>query len=57
MRLGMTELLVIFGIILIIFGPAKLPQLGKSIGEAIKNFKDGMEHENSKAPLKDDNEK
>jgi sec-independent protein translocase protein TatA len=43
MRLGIGELLFIFGIILILFGPAKLPQLGKSLGEAIKNFKNGME--------------
>jgi sec-independent protein translocase protein TatA len=43
MRLGIGELLFIFGIILILFGPAKLPQLGKSLGEAIKNFKSGME--------------
>lgn len=44
MRLGIGELLFIFGIILILFGPAKLPQLGKSLGEAIKNFKSGMEN-------------
>ncbi|MDO5398044.1 MAG: twin-arginine translocase TatA/TatE family subunit [bacterium] len=43
MRLGIGELLFIFGIILILFGPAKLPQLGKSMGEAIKNFKTGMD--------------
>lgn len=43
MRLGIGELLFIFGIILILFGPAKLPQLGKSLGEAIKNFKNGMD--------------
>jgi sec-independent protein translocase protein TatA len=39
----MGELLFIFGIILILFGPAKLPQLGKSLGEAIKNFKSGLD--------------
>jgi sec-independent protein translocase protein TatA len=43
MRLGIGELLFIFAIILVLFGPAKLPQLGKSLGEAIKNFKSGME--------------
>ena len=37
MRLGLTELIFIFGIILIVFGPTKLPTLGKSMGEAIKN--------------------
>lgn len=43
MRLGMGELLFIFAIILILFGPAKLPQLGKSLGESIRNFKSGMD--------------
>ncbi len=37
--LGMTELLVILAIVVIIFGATKLPQLGKGIGEAIRNFK------------------
>ena len=41
MRLGLTELIFIFGIILIVFGPTKLPTLGKSMGEAIK-FQDGL---------------
>ena len=37
--LGMPELLIILVIILIIFGAGKLPQLGKGLGEGIKNFK------------------
>ena len=36
------HLLVILGIVLIIFGPGKLPQLGNSIGKAIKGFKQEM---------------
>ena len=44
MRLGITELIFIFCIILIIFGPTKLPQLGKSLGQAIRNFKSGMDN-------------
>ncbi|MGN0163423.1 MAG: twin-arginine translocase TatA/TatE family subunit [Candidatus Ornithomonoglobus sp.] len=43
MRLGIGELLFIFCIVLILFGPAKLPQLGRSLGQAIRNFKSGME--------------
>lgn len=50
MRLGLTELIFIFGIILIVFGPTKLPTLGKSMGEAIKNFKDGL----NKVEVKDE---
>ena len=39
---GIPELLVIFFIILLIFGASKLPQLGKGLGEGIKNFKRGL---------------
>jgi sec-independent protein translocase protein TatA len=38
-RLGLPELLVILVIVVIIFGANRLPQLGKGIGSAIKNFK------------------
>ena len=34
-----THLLVVFGIALLIFGPKKLPELGKGIGEGIRGFK------------------
>lgn len=37
--IGMPELVVILVIILIIFGAGKLPEIGKGVGEAIKNFK------------------
>jgi len=36
------EHIVILGIILLIFGPKRLPQLGNTLGKAIKNFKDGV---------------
>ena len=39
---GGTELMIIFGVALLIFGPSKLPQLGKAVGESIKNFKKGI---------------
>ncbi|MEL7646504.1 MAG: twin-arginine translocase TatA/TatE family subunit [Sedimentibacter sp.] len=38
-RLGAGELILILAIALVIFGPAKLPEIGKSMGEAINNFK------------------
>jgi sec-independent protein translocase protein TatA len=41
-RVGLPELLIILAIIVIIFGANRLPGLGKGIGSAIKNFKDGM---------------
>lgn len=46
-RLGVGELLLILVIALIFFGPSKLGDLGKGLGDAIKNFKGAMkEHEN-----------
>nr|WP_106779766.1 twin-arginine translocase TatA/TatE family subunit [Lysinibacillus timonensis] len=38
--IGIPGLIIILVIILIIFGPKKLPQLGRSVGETLKNFKD-----------------
>ena len=41
-----THLLVIVGIALLVFGPKKLPELGKGIGEGIRGFKAAMiQHE------------
>jgi len=37
--LGMPELIVIFVIALIVFGPRKLPELGRSLGRGINEFK------------------
>lgn len=42
MNLGWTELLLIFGVGLLMFGPSRLPNLGKSLGEAIRGFKKGI---------------
>jgi sec-independent protein translocase protein TatA len=40
--LGLPELLVILLIVIIIFGANKLPQLGKGLGQGLKNFKDSV---------------
>jgi sec-independent protein translocase protein TatA len=40
--LGLPELLVILLIVLVLFGANKLPQLGKGLGSAIRNFKEGV---------------
>lgn len=39
---GGTELLLIFGIIILLFGAKKIPDLAKGIGKGIKNFKSEM---------------
>ncbi|PYR48505.1 MAG: twin-arginine translocase TatA/TatE family subunit [Acidobacteria bacterium] len=44
-RIGLPELLIILAIIVIIFGANRLPGLGRGIGSAIKNFKDGLKDE------------
>ncbi len=48
-KLGLPELLVILVIALLIFGPSKIAELGKGLGEGIKNFK-GAVKEGEKTP-------
>ncbi|MGZ7064997.1 MAG: twin-arginine translocase TatA/TatE family subunit [Candidatus Aminicenantales bacterium] len=52
--IGPTELILILLIVIIIFGAKKLPDLGKSIGEGIKNFKksvsEGKEGDHNQTP-------
>jgi sec-independent protein translocase protein TatA len=36
------HMLVVFGIALLVFGPKKLPELGKGLGESIRGFKSAM---------------
>ena len=56
-RLGLPELLVILAIVIVIFGANRLPGLGRGIGDAIKNFKDGMKDEDDKNDKNDKNHK
>jgi sec-independent protein translocase protein TatA len=39
---GPTELIIVLVIVVILFGASRLPEIGKGIGEAIKNFKKSM---------------
>ena len=52
-------LLIVGAVVVVIFGAAKLPQLGKGIGEAIKNFKKAVNEpaEIDVTPKKDDEKK
>ncbi len=53
-NLGLPELLVLLFIVVLLFGVGKLPQLGKGIGEGIRNFKqavkDGGQDSEKKEP-------
>jgi len=40
--IGTTELLIVLGIVVVIFGARRLPELGSGLGKAIKNFKAGI---------------
>ena len=47
--LGIPELLIIFLIIMVLFGASRLPQIGKGLGEGIKNFKKGLKESDEDA--------
>jgi sec-independent protein translocase protein TatA len=48
--LGLPELLIILVIVIVIFGAKKLPDLGKSLGEGIKNFKGSVSNKDKDNP-------
>jgi sec-independent protein translocase protein TatA len=47
--LGVPELIIIFLIIVVLFGASRLPQIGRGIGEGIRNLKRGLK-EGDQAP-------
>lgn len=49
--LGLPELLVVFLIIVLLFGASKLPQIGRGLGEGIRNFKSGLNPETEREKL------
>ena len=44
------HMLVIFGLALLVFGPKKLPELGKGLGESIRGFKSAMAAQEAQDP-------
>ena len=50
MGLGMPELIVILVIALLIFGAGKLPQVGSSVGKAMREFKGALDHALASSP-------
>jgi sec-independent protein translocase protein TatA len=60
--IGWQELLIILVIVLLIFGPKKLPDLGKNLGRSIRGFKNALsgkdkDTEDSATPAPPDNSK
>jgi sec-independent protein translocase protein TatA len=51
--IGAPELIVILVIALLVLGPKKLPEVGKSLGRGMREFKDGISNAN---PFEDDDE-
>ncbi len=52
--LGLPELGIILLIVIVIFGASRLPQLGKGLGEGIRNFKSSVRDSNDSAKEKSD---
>ena len=48
-QLSLPHLILLIIILLIFFGPSRLPQLGQSLGKAIKGFKEGLNEVNADA--------
>lgn len=49
-----THLLLVLVVALLLFGPRKLPELGKGLGEGIRGFKDGLKGTNTDDTQKSD---
>ena len=51
-----THLIFLFLLALLVFGPKKLPELGKGLGEGIRSLKEGMKEKPDPAPKPSDTE-
>ncbi len=53
-NIGMPELLVILAIVMILFGAARLPEIGTALGRAIRGFKKGLNEDDSETKKPDE---
>jgi sec-independent protein translocase protein TatA len=56
-NLGVPELIILFLIVILLFGATRLPQIGRGLGEGIKNFRKGLKsatEDDERAPEKQD---
>ena len=59
-RIGGLEILIILGVVLLLFGAGRIADIGKGLGEGIRNFKKGIKDEDpapKELPPKKDDEK
>jgi len=47
-RIGLPEMLIILAIVIVVFGASRLPELGRGIGKAIRNFKDATKEDSAR---------
>jgi sec-independent protein translocase protein TatA len=52
-NLGFPEMFIVFLIVIVLFGASRLPQIGKGLGEGIKNFKKGMKGDDTPDQLEE----
>jgi sec-independent protein translocase protein TatA len=50
MAIGFTEVLIVLAIILILFGPKKLPELARAVGNSVHEYKKGLSGAKNKKP-------
>ena len=50
-NIGPMEILIVLVIALVVFGPKRLPELGKSVGKGIREFRGSVSGEDSDAPV------
>lgn len=53
---GLTELLIVAGVVVLLFGAKQLPRLGGAVGESIKNFRKGIKDQDDKSLPKNDDQ-
>ena len=53
MKAGAMELIVVFAIVVVLFGPTQIPKLTRMFGKSVKSFKEGMGAEDESAEKKE----
>ena len=46
-----THLIILLGVVLILFGPKRLPDAGRALGQGLREFKDSVSHEAQPPPV------